>query len=98
MLEFLPATSQAAVREGQRDGLPGIGCCPLLMAGPAFLIFQALISFENLFNQLPHCMFIDSSWARLLMLGVVPTAVRPILNWNKKSSSNLLFVNIISVV
>ena len=65
----------------------------------ALLIFKVLVSFAKLLEPPLDCMFISISWSNvLLMLLVVSTALRPILNLNKKIAQICFLSNTISIV
>ena len=74
------------------------GRCQLPVAGTV-LIFKGLFSFSKLLEPPLYHTFISSSWAKCIVdVGVVSSALGPILNLNKKTARIYFLSYIIFIV
>ena len=99
-IELLTLSSSAVshvVTRGCASMILPIVIVKLRWAATALLIFKAHVSLkvevQNFLNlHCTICLLAVPRWSAFLMLWVVSAALQPILNSNKKSCSNLLFV------
>ena len=92
------ATSHVVVR-GSAFMMVSADHCRFPTAGHCAPHLQALVSFPELLEPPPHCTFVTVPGPNaLLMLRVISTALRTILNSNKEITRICFLSNIISIV